>query len=115
VCQQWFSEIGLVLDVVGFLIIAVEWHHEFVADREKRLRQLSDAYERAAAEAQGEPVGDRNEDKMMWREFQKFYMSEWRWRGRVFYTGVSLVVRGFVGQFVGGLPGGIPLLGVRAC
>jgi hypothetical protein len=114
-CQQWFSEIGLVLDVVGFLTIAIEWHHEFVRDREKRLRQLQEAYERAAAEARGELVPEQDEDKLMWREFQKLFLSEWRWRGRVFYTGVSLVILGFIGQFLGSWPGGFPLLGVKAC
>jgi hypothetical protein len=28
-CQQWFSMTGLVLEVVGFLLVAWEWRHVF--------------------------------------------------------------------------------------
>jgi hypothetical protein len=115
ICQQWLSEVGLVLDVAGFLIIASEWHHEFVRDKQKRLSQLQAAYERAAAEARGESIPDQDEDKSMWREFQKLYLREWRWRGRVFYTGVTLVVLGFLGQFLGNLPSGLSLFGLKVC
>jgi hypothetical protein len=111
-CQQWFSEVGLVLDIIGFLTIAIEWHHEFVRDRERRLGQLQAAYERAAAEAQGVPLPDQ--DRLMWRAFQKLFLSEWRWRGRVFYAGVGLVILGFIGQFLGGWPGGLSF-GAKAC
>jgi hypothetical protein len=45
------EKVRLFLDVVGFLIIAIEWHQEFVRDKQKRLDQLQAAYERAAAEA----------------------------------------------------------------
>jgi hypothetical protein len=117
VCQQWLSEVGLVLEVVGFLTIAMEWHHEFVRDRRKTLNELQAAYTRAALEARGEPVPDQYEDRMMWHAFQKLYLAEWKskWRGRVFYTAVTLVVLGFVGQFTGSWPGGLPLLGAKAC
>ena len=29
-CQQWLSVAGLVLDVIGFLIIAFEWRHTYL-------------------------------------------------------------------------------------
>jgi hypothetical protein len=114
-CQQWFSVVGLCLDVIGFLTIAIEWHHGFVRDHEKRIDQLGRAYERAAAEARGEQVGDLDEDKLMWREFQKLFLQEWRWRGRVFYSGAILIVLGFLGQLLGSWPGGVPFFGFKAC
>jgi hypothetical protein len=40
-CQQWLSVAGLVLDVIGFLIIAFEWRHPYLHSvflREVRVR-----------------------------------------------------------------------------
>jgi hypothetical protein len=51
----------------------------------------------------------------MWREFQKLFLQEWRWRGRVFYFGVALVVLGFLGQLLGSFPGGVPFFGFKSC
>jgi len=28
-CQQWYSVVGLALEVVGFLFVAWEWRHVF--------------------------------------------------------------------------------------
>ena len=109
--QQWFSVVGLCLDVIGFLTIAIEWHHGFVRDHDKRIGERSLAYERNAEEARGE--GD--DDKLMWREFQKLFLQEWRWRGRVFYFGVALVVLEFLGQLLGSFPGGVPFFGFKSC
>jgi hypothetical protein len=33
-CQNWYSVIGQLLDVIGFLTIAVEWSHEYKRDHE---------------------------------------------------------------------------------
>jgi hypothetical protein len=30
-CQQWFSVTGLIFDAAGFLLIAFEWRHVFLA------------------------------------------------------------------------------------
>jgi len=40
----------------------------------------------------------------MWREFQKLFLREWRWRRKVFFTGATLVVLGFVFQVLGNWP-----------
>ena len=36
-CQNWYSIIGQSLDVVGFLIIAFEWFHQFKRDHDRRI------------------------------------------------------------------------------
>jgi hypothetical protein len=33
-CQNWYSIFGQCLDVVGFLIIAFEWFHQFKRDHD---------------------------------------------------------------------------------
>src|SRR5271169_80834 len=66
-CQNWYAVIGQTFDVIGFLIIAFEWYHQYKRDHERRIGELQKAYERNAAERLGEPVPDQDEDKMMWR------------------------------------------------
>ena len=56
-----------------------------------------------------------DEDAAMWRAFQKLFLQEWRWRAKVFYTGVILVVLGFLGQLIGSWPRGISSLGIIPC
>ena len=34
----------------------------------------------------------------MWRHFQKLFLKEWWFRGKIFYTGVVLVIFGFLGH-----------------
>lgn len=114
-CQQWFSVVGQTLDVIGFLTIAWEWHHMYVRDREKRINELQKAYERNRAKYEDREYNDFDEDAAMWREFQKLFLAEWRWRAKVFFTGVTLVVLGFVGQLLGSWPYGVPLFGIRGC
>lgn len=53
-CQNWFSILGQLLDVVGFLTIAIEWHHQFKRDHDRRIGELQKAYERQSAELLGE-------------------------------------------------------------
>jgi hypothetical protein len=57
-----------------------------------------------SAEILGQPIPDQDEDKLMWREFQKLFLREWRWRRKVFVTGASLIVLGFVFQVLGNRP-----------
>jgi hypothetical protein len=105
-CQQWFSVIGLVLDVVGFLTIAWERHHMYTRDYQRRIAELEEAYKRDRATREGTQYEAPDEDAAMWRLFQK--REEWRWRGRVFSTGVAVVILGFVGQLFGSWRGGSP-------
>jgi hypothetical protein len=103
-CQNWYAVIGQFLDVVGFLIIAFEWHHQFKRDHDRRIGELQRAYERNAAEQCGEPPPEQDEDAAMWREFQKLFLAEWRWRRKVFFTGAGLVILGFLFQVLGNWP-----------
>lgn len=104
-CQGWFSVTGQLLDVVGFLIIAVEWFHQYQRDHERRIGELQKAYERNEAAERGEPPPDQDDDAMMWPEFQKLFLKEWLWRRRVFVTGAALVITGFIFQVLGNWPG----------
>jgi hypothetical protein len=44
---------------------------------------------------------DQDEDRAMWREFQRLFLREWRWRRKVFFTGAGLVILGFLFQVLG--------------
>jgi hypothetical protein len=110
-CQQWFSVAGLLLDIVGFLLIAFEWRHMFIREHERRMEELNHDYERSRAEIFGETYNDpRQADYTIARLFSKLFTQEWRYRGMLFYSGVVLVILGFVGQTVGTWPGGFLLL-----
>ena len=107
-CQQWFSVIGLVFDIVGFLLIVFEWRHMFIRERNRRMEQLHYDYERSRVERSEQTYNDpRSGDYTMARLFSKLFMQEWRYRGRLFYSGVVLVIIGFVGRVVGSWPGGL--------
>jgi hypothetical protein len=104
-CQQWFSVLGLAFDVVGFLIIAFEWRHVFWREHERRMYELEHDYERYSADLQGKAYEDpRRGDYTMWREFQRLFLKEWRFRRKLFYGGVALVLLGFLGQTIGSWP-----------
>jgi hypothetical protein len=88
-CQQWLSVAGLVLDVIGFLIIAFEWRHPYLHSvflREVRVRHT-----------------------------QRENLKDNRYRARLFFVGVVLVIFGFLGQTLGSLPYGIPFFGFGNC
>jgi hypothetical protein len=103
-CQNWYAVIGQTLDIIGFLTIAFEWFHQYRRDHDRRINELQRAYERATAEMRGEGPPDQDEDRMMWREFQRLFLQEWRWRRKVFFTGAVLVILGFVFQVLGARP-----------
>jgi hypothetical protein len=103
-CQNWYSVIGQLLDVIGFLTIAFEWFHQYNRDHERRIGELQKAYERNEAKILKGRAPDQDEDRMMWREFQKLFLKEWRWRRKVFLTGAALVILGFLFQVLGSWP-----------
>jgi hypothetical protein len=113
-CQQWFSIAGLSLDIAGFLLIAFEWRHMFIRERRRRLFELEHDQGRSRAENAGNVYEDpRSAEYMMWREFHKLFFEEWTMRGRIFYSGVILVLLGFIFQVLGSWPQGV--FGVRSC
>jgi hypothetical protein len=104
-CQNWFSVIGQILDVVGFLFIAYEWHIMFKRDIEHRTLRVQADYERCEAEAAGKQWADPSAaDYTMWRPFQKLINEDKKRRQTLFYPGVALVVLGFLGQLLGNWP-----------
>ena len=115
-CQQWFSVVGLLFDVVGFLLIAFEWQQVFRREHETRIDELGHDHERSKAERIGESYEDpRRSDYTKSRKFHKLFLKEWRFRRKLFYCGVALVVLGFVGQTIGGWPHSLMFSFFRNC
>lgn len=96
---------GLISDIVGFAIIAFEWHRTFKYTEEIRQLQLQDAYDRNEAREQGlEPeFRMQTEEETMAKEFSKLRGSEALFRERIFFVGVGLVLTGFALQLIGAL------------
>ena len=103
-CQNWYAIVGQLLDVVGFLIVALEWHHQFKRDHDRRMGELQKAYEKKSAELNGLPYEEPDRDEDNWRIFQKLFLAEWQWRRKVFFTGAGLVILGFIFQVLGNWP-----------
>lgn len=76
-----------------------------IREHQRRMYDLEQDYERTSAERKNEPYKDpRRLDYTMWRYMQRLFLREWRWRRRIFYAGVGLVVLGFLGQLLGSIP-----------
>ena len=74
-CQQWFSVIGLVFDIVGFLLIVFEWRHMFIRERNRRMEELHYDYERSRVERSEQTYNDpRSGDYTMARLFSKLFI-----------------------------------------
>jgi hypothetical protein len=111
-CQQWFSVIGLVFDVVGFLIIAFEWRHSYWQSVSLRQDDVDRDYLRA--DQGSDALRDRDvAEASMWRNTQRENLKDNAYRARLFWVGVLLVVLGFVGQVAGSWPYGIG--GIKSC
>lgn len=97
---------GLIADVIGFVLIAAEWHRTFRYTEEIRQLQLQDAYERNEAREKGRKPNYRmqREEETMAKEFSKLRHQEAKFRQSLFFLGVGLVVVGFVLQVIGALP-----------
>lgn len=103
-CQNWYSVVGQILDVIGFMTIAWEWYHQYKRDHDQRIGELQKAYEQQAAEDEGRVYEDYDGDKYNWNMYQKLFLEEWRWRRKVFLTGSTFVVVGFIFQVLGNWP-----------
>src|SRR5215467_6185880 len=106
-CQQWLSVVGLILELVGFLLIVREWYRAFAQMVALRQQAVREDYIRAR-KAQGQPYEDalleQEAGASMWRNTQKENRIDNRRRFRTFTIGVALVVLGVVGQILGSLP-----------
>ena len=45
-CQQWFSMAGLIAELVGFLLVALEWRHVFQHNVLSRQNAVEDDFVR---------------------------------------------------------------------
>jgi hypothetical protein len=101
-CQQWYSVVGLALEVVGFLFVAWEWRHVFEHSVLLRQNAVEEDY---TLTVEGEEAARRRRlaDASMWRNTQRENRKDNARRARIFYLGVALVVLGFIGQLVGSL------------
>lgn len=104
-CQSWYSVIGQLLDVMGFLLLAFEWHMMFTREIEERNTRVQAGYDRSAAEAKGWKYKDPTAgDYTMWRPFSKFIQEDKKRRQVIFFAGVTLIVLGFLFQVLGNWP-----------
>ncbi|QWG24461.1 hypothetical protein KMZ93_06020 [Bradyrhizobium sediminis] len=117
-CQQWLSAIGLIADVIGFLMIAWEWRQMFLHDRSNRELAISEIRARYFARLEGR---DRTEYEMdegnyhLPKHMENALNYQFDRRRRFFYGGAALVILGFLGQVAGSLPGGIPGTPFQSC
>ena len=115
-CQQWLSVAALVLDVIGFLIIAFEWRHTYLHSVFLREARVQEDRDRTKADEQGKNYEDSTQaDASMWRHTQRENLKDNRYRARLFFVGVVLVIFGFLGQTLGSFPYGIPFFGFWNC
>jgi len=117
-CQQTISIIGLLLDAIGFILVAVEWRRAFMSAADQREYELERAYALKLKNEYGikdveVPPSREEETTTMVRDFSKFHHKEKSFRLKLFYFGVVLVLVGFALQVVGSLPGGA--LGTKSC
>jgi len=107
---------GLVLDVIGFLIIAFEWRHTYLHSVFLREARVQEDRDRTKADEQGKNYEDSTQaDASMWRHTQRENLKDNRYRARLFFVGVVLVIFGFLGQTLGSFPYGIPFFGFGNC
>lgn len=115
-CQNWLSIIGQCADIVGFLFIAIEWHHMFQRDVYMRQKRVERDFKKWEAERDGVPFDeDFDMEYTHWREFQRLLQKDTLYRQWLFYPSVVLVVFGFMLQAIGNWPNGIPAFGLRPC
>ncbi len=114
VCQQWFSVVGNLTEIVGFLLVVREWYHVFSVDALQRRNRIERDFERTRTEQEGRKwVDPSSADHTMWREFQRLLIRDLRYRKRIFFGGSALVVFGACLQMAGNWPGGV--FGIRGC
>jgi hypothetical protein len=96
-CQNWYSVIGLIFDVTGFLLIAREWYWAINLQGAEKIRAVGDIVEEARGNS---PWGGKIKPKYILQG----WFSEFKMRRRLFRVGTILLVLGFVGQLLGSWP-----------
>jgi hypothetical protein len=114
VCQQWFSVLGLALEVAGFLIVLYEWRRISEKEMQARMLRIEEDYKKTKAVEKGEELHDPSAlDFTMWREFLKLWQKEKQFRDNLFYSAGALIILGFILQIFGSWPGGV--FGAKGC
>jgi hypothetical protein len=117
-CQQWFSIVGLVSDVVGFLMIAREWYKAMAFYRFTRELEISEIRARSLARWEGKtrtPYEEDEDNPSLPKHMEAALENELADRTGLFWWGMLLVIIGFLLQVIGSWPGGAPLLGIKSC
>lgn len=127
--QSWFSVVGVFLDAIGFGLITLEWYRGYM---EMRTRVRIDYWEKERAQkrklrqehrdmlamtgvAEIGPVLENQEylDDAAESAREEARLSQYqRDRALPFLIGAFLCFIGFLLQFLGQWPGGIPFLGI---
>jgi hypothetical protein len=104
--QAWCNILGLVFDLLGFSLLAIEWRRSFRHSVETRQDELQDAYQRNRTREQKKKVVSRREreEETMAKEFSKLAYQESQRRYWLFRVGVTLFVIGVILQVIGSLP-----------
>ena len=117
-CQQWFSVVGLLADVIGFMMIAREWYKAMALYRFNRELEISEIRERVIAREQGKsrtPYEEDEDNPSLPKHMEQALEYELEERTGLFWWGMVLVIVGFVLQVFGSWPGGVPFLGIKSC
>jgi hypothetical protein len=96
--QSWFTVLGLVLDISGILLIAIEW---WIANYSPP--EVLDAYRRGYADGWLEEGSELPVEELKRRAGSDEHISRGIRKDVVFY-GVGLAVLGFVFQLIGAWP-----------
>jgi uncharacterized membrane protein len=103
--QEWLSVVGLSLDIIGFLLIAFEWHHMFIRDVYMRQKRFERDHAKWRAEMDGDEFDDDdNLEYTHWQEFQRLLQKDTTYRRWLFFTGIALIITGFLLQVLGNWP-----------
>lgn len=111
-CQQTLTVIGLLLDSIGFVLVAVEWRRAFMHQTGLREDELERAYALKLRDEYGNkdvevPPSLEDLTTTMAGDFSKLHYKEKSFRLRLFYFGVFLVLLGFALQVLGTWAGGV--------
>jgi hypothetical protein len=100
-CQQWIGSLGLVLDIIGFIVLAREWYWAINLQGAEKVEHWA-----------GLDVDTKEEAKYRWQG----WLQQHSLRRNLFRTGLGLIILGFVGQLVGALPASyVAIIGLKSC
>ena len=101
--QAWLNVAGVGLDIIGFSILAWEWSRGFMQEWSERHK---------GDELLGRAFLSGSDDNLRAEIRKQATDTQMKVRARWFVVGVAAALSGFVLQFIGSWPGGIPVIGV---